>query len=132
MVIEPIDYTSDIGKVRLYLGDVSDPFIFQDEQIAAFLEVSGGNVKRAAASGLLVIAGTEAYLYKYVRTDDLLVDGPKVAAELRAQAQQLRTEADLEDEADLEHFQVVYNQACCGYEYQEHPQVRLWSDPCPW
>ena len=132
-VNEPIDYTSPVGQVRLLVGDVTDPFIFQDEQIEAFLAVSGDNIKRAAASALLVIAGNEALLYKYVRTDDLLVDGPKTAAELRQQADDLKEEAAAEEAEDFEHFRLDYPAGDCRWEYMEHTTVKPWpGDPCPW
>lgn len=132
-VNEPIDYTSTVGQVRLLVGDVTDPFIFQDEQIEGFLTLAGGNIKRASASALLVIAGNEALLYKYVRTDDLLVDGPKVAAELRQQADDLKEEAAADAEVDYEHFRVDFTGDCCDWEYKEYTTVKPWSgDPCPW
>lgn len=127
-----IDYTTPAGQVRLLIGDRTEPYLFSDEELDGYLAISGGSVKRAAASALLTIAGNEAYLYKYVRTDDLLVDGPKVAAELRLQAQALKDEAAVAEEEDYEHFQVAYPLEGCEYEYMERPQVKPWSYPCPW
>ena len=132
-VVEPIDYTSEVGQVRLLMGDVTDPFIFQDEQVAAFITMAGSSIKRAAASGLLVIAANEALLYKYVRTDDLLVDGPKTAAELRAQAKELTAQADAEDAAENEEFFLLArtgDAGACDWEYQEHSTLKPWDDPC--
>lgn len=126
-----IDYTTPVGQVRLLLGDRTEPYIFSDEELSGFLAIAGGSVKRAAASGLLVIAGNEAYLYKYVRTDDLLVDGPKVAAELRLQAQALKDEAAIDEETDLEHFMIVSPAGSCEWEYMERPQIKPWTYPCP-
>lgn len=92
----------DSGDVRLLLGDLSEDgdTIFTDDQIVSFLRMSKNSVKRAAARGLLVIAGSEVMLSKKIRTQDLSTDGPAVAAELRAQAKDLVAEADAEEKQD--------------------------------
>ena len=107
--ITPPNYTTDVGKVRLLCTDVTEPYIFSDEQITAFLDVTGGNVKRAAALALDVIASDEVLLTKVIRTDDLSVDGAKVADALRKNAQALRDQANADDAAGLdESFLVTY------------------------
>ena len=48
-----IDYTSDIGMVRLKVGDTNESaLIFQDEQIQCFLTMSGNNISIASISAL--------------------------------------------------------------------------------
>ena len=115
------DPTTAIGMVRLRISDVTDPPIFADNEIQAFLAMRNDNVTRAAASALMAIANNEALLYKYVRTDDLTVDGVKGATEIRLQARQLEAEADNDD---AEFFFIEYP-ACGdtysrGLEYEPH------------
>lgn len=88
------DPATDIGLIRLLItdGDETSP-LFTDEQIDAFLTVEG-NVKRAAALALEVIARSEVLVSKRISTQDLSVDGPAVAAELRASAAALREQGD--------------------------------------
>ena len=48
-----IDYTSDVGKTRLLIGDTNeDSLIFSDEQIQCFLNLNGGNIYLSAIMGL--------------------------------------------------------------------------------
>jgi len=78
-----IDYTTDLGKVRAAIPDISeaDP-VLSDDQITAYLSVADGNLYGAIALALRAIATETTLLYKYVKTDDLLVDGPKMALAL--------------------------------------------------
>lgn len=101
------DPASDAGKVRLLLNDVGDPWVFQDEEIAAFLDLEGG-VKRAAAQAIDTNATNEALASKVLRTQDLQTDGAKVADAMRKHAAALRAQADREDDvADEGFFEVV-------------------------
>ncbi len=92
--------TSDIGRVRLLITDTTEPALFDDGQIEAFLGMAAGrNVKRAAAAALEVIARSEVLIGKKIRTSDgLSTDGPAVAKELRESAAALRAEADSDDD----------------------------------
>ena len=96
------DVTSDEGRVRLLIDDTQDPALFTGEEIGEVLALNQGSVLRAAAQLLLLIAGSEARLSKKVTTQDLATDGPAVAAELRKQAEALRTQADDQDRAENE------------------------------
>jgi hypothetical protein len=109
--VTPPDYSTAIGQVRLLIPDtdqLSNPanpsasaeYIFNDSQIQAFLSLYGTNVKRAAAQAKLVLATSEALINKVIRTGDYATDGAKLGAELRAQAADLRTEADKDDSED--------------------------------
>lgn len=106
----PPDYTTAVGQVRLLIPDVeqldnlADPtasaeYLFNDSQIQAFLALYSNNVKRAAAQAKLVLATSEALINKVIRTADYTTDGAKLGAELRAQAAELKAEAD-KDEAE--------------------------------
>ncbi len=113
------DPTTPAGEVRLRISDVTEPYIFEDNEIAAFLSMSKDSVLRASAAALMAIAGNEALLYKYVRTDDLTIDGAKVATELRLQARQLESQAADEDEF----FMITYPECVRyprGLEYEEY------------
>jgi hypothetical protein len=116
MVYDP---STPAGEVRLRISDITEPYVFADNEISAFLSMSKDSVLRAAAAALMAIASNEALLYKYVRTDDLTIDGAKVATELRLQARQLEAQAADEDE----HFMLTYP-TCVRYprglEYEEH------------
>lgn len=107
----PPDYSTVIGQIRLLIPDVeqldnlADPtataaYLFNDDQIQAFASLYGNNVKRAAAQAKLVLATSEALINKVIRTSDYTTDGAKLGAELRAQAKQLKDEADRDDLAD--------------------------------
>jgi hypothetical protein len=97
------------GDVRLLIAD-TDPAnrIFSTQQIARFLAMNGDSVKRAAAQAFDAIAGNEAMVSKKIRTQDLQTDGPAVAAALRAQATELRRQADQgEGDAESSGFEIV-------------------------
>lgn len=136
----PVDYTTPVGKVRLLIPDTAvsptQEYIFSDDQIDVFLGLFNGNIKRAAAQAKDVIATDEVLLIKVVRTDDLSVDGVKVAAELRAQAKSLRDQADAADETELlDYFQIVYPQAELypeGVPVWGRARVEIAEDRNPW
>ena len=109
--IIPPDYSTAIGQVRLLIPDTevldnlvdsSEPseYIFSDNQIQAFLSLYNDNIKRAAAAAKLALATSETLISKVIKTDDLSTDGAKLGAELRAQAEMLKKEADEDDTSD--------------------------------
>lgn len=112
--VAPPDYTTDVGKVRALLGD-TDPtdiaagegtyLYFSDDEIGAFLTMYGDNEKLAAARCLETIAGSQALLLKSWSSDDLTVNGDRIAESLRKIAAQLREEA-LQDESS-EYFNMI-------------------------
>ena len=105
-----IDYATATGQVRLLATDISEPAIFDDPAIEAFLCLSSGNIKRAAALALLTIASDEVLITKKIRTDDLQIDGPAVAEQLRKQAKDLNDAADADDaRAGSDAFTIVYD-----------------------
>lgn len=96
-----IDFTTDVGKVRLLLNDVDQAhLVFTDVEIQAFLALETGSVKRAAAQAIDTNADNEALASKVLKTRDLSTDGPKVAEALHKRAAELRRQADVEDEGD--------------------------------
>ena len=117
--VTPPNYATAIGQVRLLIPDteqlanLSDPeaaseYIFNDAQIQAFLSLYSNNIKRAAAQAKLVLATSESLINKVIRTADYTTDGAKLGAELRAQAKELREEADKDDLLDdYDYFEIV-------------------------
>lgn len=107
-----INYQTATGQVRLLIADVDESRpVLSDDQIAGYLALRGvptgttvgapvWSVKRAAADALSAIATSEVLVGKVIRSQDLTTDGAKVAAELRAQAQALRAEADVDETND--------------------------------
>lgn len=94
-----IDFNSPIGQVRLLTADLNEASpLVTDEMITGYLHLSRGPL-RAAAAVLDAMATSEVLLAKVIKTQDLSTDGSKVAAELRAQAANLRSRADAEDAA---------------------------------
>lgn len=103
------DPTTVVGKIRLLISDTNlDSPTFTDTSLTGFYAMSGSNVRLAAAQALDAIATSEVLVSKVIRTLDLQTDGAKVAAELRAQAQQLRaTAADYDADGNLFGMSVV-------------------------
>jgi hypothetical protein len=110
----PVDYNTDIGKVRALLGDtvaenvangVGEYMYFGDDEIAAFLTMYGENPKLAAARCLETVSMSQALLLKSWSSDDLAVNGDRIAESLRKLAAQLREEA-LSDESS-EYFNMI-------------------------
>lgn len=93
------DYSTDVAKVRLLISDIDETQqIFNDQAISAFLSMAlDGNVKRAAAQALLVMATNEVLVQKRIKLLDLSTDGPAEAKALQDLARQLREEADAEE-----------------------------------
>lgn len=121
MDIYPVDYASDVGRVRKYIPDIiqlpdpqdpiADPsFMWSDDAIQSFLDdeaiiddvATQPTVLRAAASILVATANNENLILKKLVTDDLQTDGPAVAKAMLASAQELRKRADDIDAATSE------------------------------
>lgn len=81
------------GRVRLLISDIGGKdgksFIFEDDEVQAFLDERSGAVKLAAADALRTIAGNEAQVQKRITFLELKTDGPAVAKELNALAASL-------------------------------------------
>jgi hypothetical protein len=112
--VSPVDATSGVGKVRILLGDtdatnvvsgVGTYLFFSDDELVALLGLYGDDVKLGAARALETIAGSQALLLKSWSSDDLTVNGDRIAKELRELAKQLRAEALAE--SDSGYFDVI-------------------------
>lgn len=85
---------TDRGKVRLMIPDRNGAdYLFEDDEIDAFLTIEGGGIKRAAALGLETIASDTAMVQGVIRLLDLTTDGAKTADFLLKKAQELRRQA---------------------------------------
>lgn len=100
--VAPVDLGSNVGKVRVLLGDtdptnvvnnVGEYLFFSDAELEAILGMYSESPQLAAARCLDTIAGSQALLLKSWSTDDLTVRGDAIARELRELAKQLREEA---------------------------------------
>lgn len=92
------ELTTNVGLIRLNTFqqiDRADP-LFQDEEIAALYLQEGSNIKKASARVLEITAQREAFIQKVIKLLSLSTDGAKLAAEFRAQAALLRSQADNE------------------------------------
>ncbi|RJP53621.1 MAG: hypothetical protein C4583_04345 [Anaerolineaceae bacterium] len=94
------DPTSDIGKVRMMIPDrVGSDALLTDEEIEAYLDMNGDDVRYAAADALDMIASDQALTLKVITLMDLRTDGRATAQSLMERADKLRTLADNEDAA---------------------------------
>lgn len=94
--ISPPNPATPTGQLRYIINDVEEPYVFTDAHLSAVISIYRDNLQIAAADLLESIAVDEALLYKYVRTDDLSVDGTKAANILMERAKRLREQADLD------------------------------------
>jgi hypothetical protein len=101
------DLATDIGRIRVLVPDRptlpdgtpnAEAVIWSDEELGVFLALEG-DVLRGAALALERTASDQALLYKVIKTQDLSTDGARLAAELRASAQALRTSAAASEDA---------------------------------
>jgi len=104
------DLSEDVGKVRLLLNDVDETtMVFDDVEIQAFLDLHDDQVFLAAAQAIDTNADNELLASKVLKTQDLQVDGAKVADSLRARATRLREQWAAEQD-DGGFFDIVDSQ----------------------
>lgn len=93
--------STDAGKVRLMVPDNNaSSYVFEDDEIDAFLSLENSNVRRAAALALETIASNEAYVLKVIELLDLKTDGARTSDALLKRAKLLRDQADRADAAE--------------------------------
>jgi len=117
------DPATPAGQVRLLLNDTNpDSYVFQDDEINAFLTLEGDVVKLAAAQAIETNASNEALASKVLRTPTVSTDGAKLADALRKHAQSLREQhaAVVDDDGFV--FDVIDFPTGSPYaELTEHP-----------
>lgn len=88
-------YADKVKLVRLLTGDkAADDYIFTDDEMESFLELSNGNIYYAAADALDAIATNAAYTLKVLTILDVTTNGQATAEAIRASAAALRAKAD--------------------------------------
>lgn len=88
-------YADKVKLVRLLTGDKAvNDYIFTDDEMESFLELSNGNVYHAAADALDAIAANAAYTLKVLTILDVTTNGQATAEAIRASAVALRAKAD--------------------------------------
>ena len=112
------DVTTDVGKVRLLLNDIGDPWVFTDTELQAFLDLERQSVKLAAAQAIDANATNQALASKVIRDHELTTDGAKLADAMRRHADALRAQValELEDSEDGFYFGAVSLDSPCGPE----------------
>jgi hypothetical protein len=117
--IAPLDPSSDVGKVRLLVGDTvytalvppevgyGDYTNFSDDEIEAFLTAGGDSTMRAAGFAYMQLAATAAMESVSIADYDLKVDLTKRAGDLRAMAEFYFEQADQIDGASEDAFIIV-------------------------
>lgn len=116
----PIDPSTPVGQVRLFIGDVTarplSPTVegqasfdwFSDAELAQFLVSADGSVQRACGYAILQLAtGAALKDGRAIKTDDLSVGASTKGASLLAVAQAFFAEADAADEGDSSGFLIV-------------------------
>lgn len=94
------DVTTDRGRVRMLIPDSSSTsYVFEDNEIDAFLALEDNDVRRGAALALETLASNEALVLKVIKVLDLQTDGAKTADALLKRAGLLRGQADVADAA---------------------------------
>jgi hypothetical protein len=99
------DLDTAVGQVRLLISDVGGPddqsFIFNDDEIGAFLTLKDADVHLAAASALRTIASNEVQVSKRIKFLDISTDGPAVAKALHELADKYEEQADEDFDFDI-------------------------------
>lgn len=114
-----------LNGIRFLIADLDTPPLITDKQIEAAWRAEGSVELLAAARCLEAIAVSETLISKKIRTQDLTTDGPAVAAELRAQARDLRARAAGEDE-QWDGFDIVPT-VHTGRRRPEHTAPTVWG-----
>lgn len=111
-----------VDYLRLLISDTEPDadgnHIFNDTQLQLFLDGTK-NVYFAAAFALRTIAANEVMIVKWVRTDDMRVDGPAVSKELRLLALDYENQGKSEEKTTADTYDI-------GISY---PQTLNWNIP---
>lgn len=115
------DLNTDIGKVRLLIGDhpkageeSTYEFMYSDKEIQAFLDLSNGSVYLAAATTLDMIAADWSKTSRSVSILDISVSDGDYAGALRDRANALREQDAQTGESVIEAY-FIPGAFKCGY-----------------
>lgn len=113
--IYPPDFTTDLGKFRLLLGDTNatnvnmgegDYLYFSDAEIDGYLLLNT-SIYRAAGLALNALAAQAANEAESIKDYDLQIDRRQKAEQFREQAKQMFAQADVIDAEGDEGFVIV-------------------------
>lgn len=119
----PLDTSTDVGRLRVELGDTSfqaiqqrvgfgDYAVFSDVELASFLEGAGGSILRAAGRATRRLALEYSARGRSIRTEDQTLDVKSRGSDLLAVAKAYFAEADAEEaRGDVDFFEVVGSDA---------------------
>lgn len=110
------DGTGTIPQVRALIGD-GDSQWFTDDEIQAFLDVTGANALRAAGTAIQNMAINFAVQGRSIKTDDLSIDTRSRGSELAALAKQYFAQAD---DADKLASGDIFEIAATGTDYDDY------------
>ena len=113
------DGTGTIAQVRALIGD-GDSQWFQDEEIQAYLDITGDNALRAAGTALQNMAVSFAVSGRSIKTDDLSIDTRDRATSLISLSKQYFAQAD---EADALAAQDIFIVGRTGRPHGRHHSV---------
>jgi hypothetical protein len=98
------DPTTEVGQVRLLISDVGgnsgNDFIFEENEIEAFLSMRG-SVMAAAATALRSMAGNMAQVLKVIKFLELETNGAQVAKAMTELAKDLEDSEDNDGEIEI-------------------------------
>lgn len=96
-----------IAALRVLIPDNTEPYMFEDAELAVFIDSNSGDLNLAAADALESIVNQMALTGKFtrVRTDDLQVSEEDTVAWFRSKAAGFRAKAEQQANED---FRVVY------------------------
>lgn len=101
----PVDPLTEVGQIRLLISDVGgddgESFIFNEDEVQAFLNLEPSHLYRAAALALRTLASNEALVQKRIKYLELETDGPATAKALLEAAKGLEERADKAEDDDV-------------------------------
>jgi hypothetical protein len=126
--IAPLEPATDVGKLRLLVGDTEyvelapaepgygDYNNFSDAELEGFIVAGGGSITRASGFAYLRLAALAAAGAISWRSDDLAVDTKLVASEYRLLSRIAFEQADNEDDLLASGFALDFPFSCgdCG------------------
>lgn len=135
--VAPLDPNTDIGRMRVALGDVDyeeyDPpqpgyglyQVFSDDQLQVFLDLAKGNVARAIAMAYAQIGASWASTGATIRTDDLTFSAKDSVGNWLTLAAYWNKIADDQDDAAVnDYFDLVE----VGYRCHCKPELAQWGN----
>ncbi len=100
-----LDIRTLIPDTDAIYGDAENENLFDDDQIARFFRLGGGNALRGAGLAMIAVGNSEALIGKVIVTQDLETDSSKLQDKWRASGQALIASADAGDVFDG--FQII-------------------------